>query len=842
MCPKLCKKSSRKRCSDRMIPEPLLDSIRKKQCIPIIGAGFSANATSHNEAIAVPMPTWKELATQLSEDLQVEEQDPLSIFQQFENMHGRHKLINRISELLHQDNVRPSEVHKRFAKISYFDTICTTNYDNLLENSYRNENKATKIIVEQLQISMYGSSPSVKILKMHGDFDHPGNLVITKEDYEQYKNKKPFKHFLYNQLMTKTPLYIGFSLDDPNFLKIKESIDLIMKNTNPKGYIFLFDANDEKIRSYEDKNLHVIPIRANDKTRSECLLKLFDEIDDQSSTEMHTALSVSVNKTVLFKNQTLRIRINMVDKAAQPVILHIKREDGQSIARIDMHSAKVIRSGVFEKEIILEEGKWEEGTSYIIHAKWNEQEAYSSFTVLSTREISVQTDKDVYVYGSCMLLMGIVPYASIGTSINYGIRDEAENIVAEGSIPVRTEDMGIFQTQIHIKGEGWKRRGKKFMASIDYFGKSASVSILLSNSRAAIEFDKEVYSYTDRVHMTIIAPDFTLNPEEINVIGDKQDGLVTIETSLGKITKYRLEEIGINTGIFAGEIILSGFARERSNRTTSRCLPRITKGYGPTDGSLACYLEDRICVSFQISNYETVIKKAKIQEMVPEIMWIGGTYQIGDCAKVRVIDPNRSLSLEELAVFSVHVKSDSDKNGIKIPMCKTRSDTRIFEGCVWLLPRKSSSKFPSLHVSEGNTITTEYSPVNLEYRILSRANIGTDLIPPLERIKVSNPRIVDPFGNKLSRVQRNQTVMIKANLINMQNRSQKLVFAVQIKGDFPEFLGWIDWEIEKHSTDVLTRQWKPEQPGEYTVKIIVWESRNNPVALSPLTKLSISVV
>ena len=171
-----------------MIPKTLIDSIRENRCLPVIGAGFSLNAKLSD---GKTMSTWMDLTKILAEKIQTTEKDPLLVSQEFQNKTDRTTLIQTIENLLHKDEAKPQHVHRHFVKIPYFDIICTTNYDNLLEDAYKQESKLVKVIVEKQQISLHGSSKELKILKLHGDLDHTHELIITKNNYDRLKAVNP---------------------------------------------------------------------------------------------------------------------------------------------------------------------------------------------------------------------------------------------------------------------------------------------------------------------------------------------------------------------------------------------------------------------------------------------------------------------------------------------------------------------------------------------------------------------------------------------------------------------------------------------------------------------------
>ncbi|MEJ2259449.1 MAG: hypothetical protein P8X78_02895, partial [Nitrosopumilaceae archaeon] len=67
---------------------------------------------------------------------------------------------------------------------------------------------------------------------------------------------------------------------------------------------------------------------------------------------------------------------------------------------------------------------------------------------------------------------------------------------------------------------------------------------------APIFTDKQVYSWTDKVKITIIAPSWNTDRHLIDSIGDDQYNPIKISTSEHHLEPYRFTETGVNTGIF----------------------------------------------------------------------------------------------------------------------------------------------------------------------------------------------------------------------------------------------------------------------------------------------------
>ncbi|HWY34648.1 MAG TPA: PEFG-CTERM sorting domain-containing protein [Nitrosopumilaceae archaeon] len=117
---------------------------------------------------------------------------------------------------------------------------------------------------------------------------------------------------------------------------------------------------------------------------------------------------------------------------------------------------------------------------------------------------------------------------------------------------------------------------------------------IVSDNGSPILIYRDSYSPTSVIHVVINAPDFNSNPYAIDTIGDDPENKIIISTRESSIP-YRLVETGMDTGVFAGYVTLSG--------TTSTCSPVC----GPTDGLLTASGDDGLTVSFTYAKDRTII-------------------------------------------------------------------------------------------------------------------------------------------------------------------------------------------------------------------------------------------
>ncbi len=281
------------------IPQPLIDDIVGSKCLPFIGAGFSLNAKLPSDK---KMPNWQGLTEALAADAGVSPQrSGPDVASAYERRFGRVQLIEAIRNVLHSDSVEPGDAHRGFASLP-FDTIYTTNFDLLLEGAYELTRRPYRSLVGELQLPFHGGALSTSIVKMHGDLRHEEHIVVTKEDYDQFLERYPvISTHLSAMLITRTALFVGYSLTDPDFVHIREIVRSRLGKFQRMSYVIQFDQSDEDIEKMLDEHLHVINIRLpRDQSRTAALADCFRRI--QEELDAHTAPRIRVAKPEIFED------------------------------------------------------------------------------------------------------------------------------------------------------------------------------------------------------------------------------------------------------------------------------------------------------------------------------------------------------------------------------------------------------------------------------------------------------------------------------------------------------------------------------------------------------------
>jgi hypothetical protein len=508
----------------------------------------------------------------------------------------------------------------------------------------------------------------------------------------------------------------------------------------------------------------------------------------------------------------------------------------------------------------------------------------------------LQSDKSVYIIGSDMIMtliepdfdrdndaaetydLDLVEWDSDAAEITMGNKASIRGTGADSAAfdPEPTsfretgDSTGIFQIVIEIpntlnnqkldRGEkveleytDWGPSGADFVGEEE---QDINLVIFTSNFGATVELDQKVYTWTDKVFITIVAPDHNFDSNLIDEIGETTDDKIIVQTRQAKLENYKLTETGTDTGIFTGEVILAGFIHDADGNaaTGDSSGNDITSsttqtGSGPTDGKLSTTDNDGLTVSFEFNEDETVVGSSLVRWNIGEVSWLEASYPATGTGVVRIVDPDMNLNPESVDNYKVDVWSDSDAGGIDLTVTETNEATGIFEGTVFFTITDESSGH-RLRVAEGDTITAEYEDNTLpdpytradELEVTGTAIIGT-IVPPLERAPASNARVVDAFGNSLTDVSVDQQVQIAADLSNGQDRDQKFAYLVQIQdaSGVTVSLAWITGSLTAGQSFSPALSWIPDAAGTYTATVFVWESVDNPTALSPTVETTINV-
>ncbi len=360
--------------------------------------------------------------------------------------------------------------------------------------------------------------------------------------------------------------------------------------------------------------------------------------------------------------------------------------------------------------------------------------------------------------------------------------------------------------------------------------------------------DKATYSWTDKIKITIIAPSWNTDRHLIDSIGDTEDHPIKISTSEHSLKPYRFTETDVNSGIFTAEVILTGFLHDTDGDGDIDTTPR-TVGTGPTNGFLEVDRDSAITISFEFADGVVLVESVPVSWNLGTIQFSNEVFFSDDSVIIRVIDFDMNLNPEALDQITIQIFSDSDIAGITVSAVETSESSGSFVATISLshtLPSSGNRLYFLLGDEifakyDDHTLPKPYSTSdNLEIETFAR--IGSS-ITPINRLENSQIFLSDSLGNELLSFSSNKQMQIVGTITNDHNFKQKFVYLFQVKNaaDSVESISWIQGELSpKQSLDV-SQSWIPKKSGIYQIETFVWNSLNNPMALSPIMSTLIVV-
>lgn len=259
------------------VPQELLEDIRRGECVPVIGAGFSMNAILPD---GCRMPLWNDLSRLVTARLnEASRGSPIQDISNYCYQCTKYELVRLLRDCLHIRTAKPGNAHLEFAQLP-FEQVITTNFDFLLEHAYYASDKACLPVVDEDLLSVRPVNGETKLIKMHGDLHHPSLLVVTEDDYDGFRDQR-MRMFqeITHLLIHNTVLFIGYSIDDPDFRQIWNHVRILFGKYRRPAYALLVDASESKMSEYSQRGVtKVISLPKNEMGYGEALASEFQAI------------------------------------------------------------------------------------------------------------------------------------------------------------------------------------------------------------------------------------------------------------------------------------------------------------------------------------------------------------------------------------------------------------------------------------------------------------------------------------------------------------------------------------------------------------------------------------
>jgi hypothetical protein len=184
----------------------------------MVGAGFSLGAELPAVNSRKP-PLWSDFYNEMKKRLYPGNDgpaDPLKLAEEFKAAFGLPPLEGLIFDLVRDPEWLPGLLHHKLLGLPWEDVL-TTNWDTLLERAAEVNTRQTYDVVRVVADIPRTKPP--RIVKLHGSMPS-GPFIFTEEDYRTFPAIfKPFVNLVQQVLLEKELCLVGFSGDDPNFLR-----------------------------------------------------------------------------------------------------------------------------------------------------------------------------------------------------------------------------------------------------------------------------------------------------------------------------------------------------------------------------------------------------------------------------------------------------------------------------------------------------------------------------------------------------------------------------------------------------------------------------------------------
>lgn len=274
-----------------VLPDRLLDAVRRRKCILFAGSGLS---------IAAGHPTWEQVVSALvararekpwarTEGLEkFERAKDLLALAEFARRTLGPALSGYYLRRLLSAHVAPTPAHDALAGTN-FRGVVTTNYDNLLETSMTLVRGDTPPAFASDRPGAIGTAllmPDQFVFKLHGDLPSPETIVLSAADYDRLVVNNPHvRVFLQAVFLNHVVLFVGYGLRDPDFQMLMRELSLIFQHYTPTHFALLPDAGAfEQEYLFSGMNIEILPYDSADHHRvlTEVLQALRDEAPYQA--------------------------------------------------------------------------------------------------------------------------------------------------------------------------------------------------------------------------------------------------------------------------------------------------------------------------------------------------------------------------------------------------------------------------------------------------------------------------------------------------------------------------------------------------------------------------------
>jgi hypothetical protein len=211
-------------------PEQLIEDVGDSKLVLFLGSGVSAGCQNSS---GIRPPTWKAFLENALERVGgtkrvvkslIKTRDYLTAAEILRNRFDSRQWQTFIETTFRAPRFQANDLIKAIFKLN-LSVVITTNYDSIYEDYVRSVSKEAIQVVTHTADDLAVRIRSAKslLVKMHGSVDEPQKIILTRSEYRDLRFTTQVYDVLNALLLTRTFLFVGYSLGDPDLQLMLEN-------------------------------------------------------------------------------------------------------------------------------------------------------------------------------------------------------------------------------------------------------------------------------------------------------------------------------------------------------------------------------------------------------------------------------------------------------------------------------------------------------------------------------------------------------------------------------------------------------------------------------------------
>lgn len=237
----------------------LSERLGQKNCILIVGDEITPNQQAAPELQFLKLPTKREMLERLrqSRSYIIENMSFSQALSMKETAEGRPSILTFIREQYSPNLRNPFPIHEEIARLP-LNSIITTNWDSLLEQAYSVSEIPHQVIVGDDDIPLFRSD-TVSVIKLFGSLDRSNIIGTTDDMHDFFSNSPLLGSFIKVICAQRTLLFVGYKLNDTDFLQLFQTIRRELGKYMPTSYIVSPEPTRFEIDYWARQHVQIIP-------------------------------------------------------------------------------------------------------------------------------------------------------------------------------------------------------------------------------------------------------------------------------------------------------------------------------------------------------------------------------------------------------------------------------------------------------------------------------------------------------------------------------------------------------------------------------------------------------